>query len=515
MRFNKHLKAFVDARQPPTPQRQMTEIEILNSVLNETLFGMVEVDLQVPDEWPAHFQHPTMTPYEYFSEMSPIFCTSEVPYDVIGEHMQQHIKDFELSTKPRRLLVGGMRAKQILLATPLLKWYLEHGMEVTKIYQTVEYTKHACFREFVKDVSDARRLGDADPSKSIIADTRKLEGNSAFGSTIMDQEKFQSTIYVKGDGSAMLEANLPQFKKLTQLSDQYYEIEKAKTTLRLNLPVQIGYFILQYAKLHMLQFYYDFLDKFVERCNFEYCEMDTDSAYMALSGPDFLSVVKPELRSEYLHGLQGHCVPGLEIEADCKNHWFPRTCCPQHAKFDKRTPGLFKIEYEGDAMIGLCSKTYIVGKKMTKITPDVVLCATQLLRKAKNLKRKRLLPKTRTYFETKFSSKGISKKTVVAPLTTFRQVLKTRRPGSGTNTGFRARNNKIYTYQQEHSGFSYFYCKRRVLDDGRTTVPLDLELCPSKEEESMEVEEPMEAMEWDDVDKENVNILNTLLKENR
>jgi hypothetical protein len=63
----------------------------------------------------------------------------------------------------------------------------------------VEYTKHACFREFVRGVSDARRLGDADPSKTIIADTRKLEGNSAFGSTIMDQEKFQSTIYVKGN----------------------------------------------------------------------------------------------------------------------------------------------------------------------------------------------------------------------------------------------------------------------------------------------------------------------------
>jgi hypothetical protein len=35
--------------------------------------------------------------------------------------------------------------------------------------------------------------------------------------------------------------------------------------------------------------------------------MDTDSAYMALTGPDFLSVVKPELCSEYLRGLQEHC----------------------------------------------------------------------------------------------------------------------------------------------------------------------------------------------------------------
>ena len=101
----------------------------------------------------------------------------------------------------------------------------------------------------------------------------------------------------------------------------------------------------------MLKFYYDFLDKFVDRSDFEYCEMDTDSAYMALAGPDFRSVVKPEMRDDYLHGLHGHCRPGYKIEADCIDHWFPRTCCQDHAKFDRRTPGLFKIENEGDVMI--------------------------------------------------------------------------------------------------------------------------------------------------------------------
>ena len=77
----------------------------------------------------------------------------------------------------------------------------------------------------------------------------------------MDQEKLQNVQYLQGENRAMLQANLPQFKKLTTLLDEvkYYEIEKSKPELRLYLPFQIGYFILQYAKLHMLQFYYDFL----------------------------------------------------------------------------------------------------------------------------------------------------------------------------------------------------------------------------------------------------------------
>ena len=59
--------------------------------------------------------------------------------------------------------------------------------------------------------------------------------------------------------------------------DEYFKVEKAKKKLDINLPIPIGSFILQYAKLHMLQFYYDYLDVYVDRVDFVYCEMDTDS----------------------------------------------------------------------------------------------------------------------------------------------------------------------------------------------------------------------------------------------
>ena len=34
----------------------------------------------------------------------------------------------------------------------------------------------------------------------------------------------------------------------------------------------------------MLQFYYDFLERYLDRVNFQMCERDTDSAYIAISG---------------------------------------------------------------------------------------------------------------------------------------------------------------------------------------------------------------------------------------
>ena len=69
----------------------------------------------------------------------------------------------------------------------------------------------------------------------------------------------------------------PTNLNLKTYQDEYLEVEKAKKKLDINLPIPIGYFILQYAKLHMLQFYYDYLDVYVDRDDFVYCEMDTDS----------------------------------------------------------------------------------------------------------------------------------------------------------------------------------------------------------------------------------------------
>lgn len=99
----------------------VTETQIINGVRFGQLFGMVECDIEVPEQWSLEFAHISKSPQEYFEEMCPIFSNTDVGFDDIGEHMQAHIWEYQLSDKPRRLLVGGTKARQILLATPLLK----------------------------------------------------------------------------------------------------------------------------------------------------------------------------------------------------------------------------------------------------------------------------------------------------------------------------------------------------------------------------------------------------------
>ena len=131
--------------------------------------------------------------------------------------------------------------------------------------------------------------------------------------------------------------------------------------INLDLPTQIGFFILQLAKMRMLEFYYDFMDLYIDRKHFEYCEMDTDSAYMAIANENFEDIIKPYMKGRYQKGMKGFCT-NTHPKADNVFHWFPRNCCTKHERYDKRTPGLFKIEFQGDKIVGLCSKTYIVAK---------------------------------------------------------------------------------------------------------------------------------------------------------
>jgi hypothetical protein len=57
--------------------------------------------------------------------------------------------------------------------------------------------------------------------------------------------------------------------------------------------------VYQLAKLRMLQFYYDFIDKYIDRADFEMCQMDTDSNYIAFSEDNIEKLIKPHMRAEY------------------------------------------------------------------------------------------------------------------------------------------------------------------------------------------------------------------------
>ena len=249
----KEIRKEPDVKSFLAPARRqkwnMTQNEILAAVIDGTLFGMIECDIHVP---------PELRPY--FSEMQPIFKNANVSRDDIGPYMRQYAEEHNILTKPRRMLVGSYRGDKILLTTPLLRWYIAHGLVVDHVYQVIEYEAKPCFRRFGDSVSAARRAGDADPDKAVIADTMKLLGNSGYGKTVTNVDRHRNVTYSTEVGTSLL-INNKRFRQLDVVAEDAYEVTSSKAYLTYDLPLHIGFFVYQYAKLRMLVFYYDFVDR--------------------------------------------------------------------------------------------------------------------------------------------------------------------------------------------------------------------------------------------------------------
>ena len=63
-----------------------------------------------------------------------------------GQHMQQFAESRDIKVGTKRLLIGGMAANKMAVILPLLKRYIKMGLEVTKVYQVIEYMPIACFK---------------------------------------------------------------------------------------------------------------------------------------------------------------------------------------------------------------------------------------------------------------------------------------------------------------------------------------------------------------------------------
>lgn len=178
--------------------------------------------------------------------------------------------------------------------------------------------------------------------------------------------------------------------------------------------------------------------------------MDTDSAYVALSGP-LEKVIKSSLRREFWESYhlwfpRQYCNKHKTdfIEAKCQlENWSMNPCCKSIYKYDERTPGLFKSEFSGHGCISLNSKTYICWN-------------------------------TSDSSEDKCRSKGVSRKHNKLTIDNYRSVLESKVSVSGENRGFVNKDHRIFTYLQLRKALTYFYAKRKVLSDGVSTTPLDI-----------------------------------------
>ena len=223
----------------------------------------------------------------------------------------------------------------------------------------------------------------------------------------------------------------PFFNNLEEIGG-VYEIKECKQTVTIKRPYQCDIAVYQQAKQRMLESYYDFLDKYSSRQDFELCYMDTHSFYLAMSGDSLDQIVRPEIKQAY--------------EVDKKN-WLAT------GKFSERTPVLFNHEFLGTRGVWPTAKCYLVQNEALS--------------------------------KNKYSCKGVSQEQNDLNFQRYKNVLdvflKTRRDSEleekdidkAKNMGFRVYDQGVVTYEQNKVGLSGYYDKPYVLGNGIHTKLLD------------------------------------------
>ena len=188
------------------------------------------------------------------------------------------------------------------------------GLVCKEIQRFVEYNPKKCFNSFVQSAVDARRQDDENPNSSVVAKTMKILVNSSYGYQIMDRSRQTVTKYL-ADEKTHAAINSKLFKKLDHVSNSLYEVELAKAQIEHKKPINVGFFILQYAKLRMLELYYNFFTRFCDVNKFEELEIDTHSLYLALAEKELEDSIKPEKRAEWQRLPSTDCVDSFTVDA--------------------------------------------------------------------------------------------------------------------------------------------------------------------------------------------------------
>ena len=187
----------------------------------------------------------------------------------------------------------------------------------------------------------------------------------------------------------------------------------------------------------------DFINKYPLSClkaiSFVCNSLRPDSNYFAFSEDSIDKIIRHDMIDEYNKDKYNY----LPRESDELHPTFQVDGVRFTLKaYDKRKPGLFKVETQKDKMISLCSKMYCCADTTEK--------------------------------EFKFSCKGIQKAGNDICYKKFHDVLFENKKDIVNNTGFRYINGTMKTYEQQKKGLSYAYHKRIVHSDGISTSPLNI-----------------------------------------
>lgn len=413
--------------------RKVSHEKILESIKNGTLFGLIMCSsIKLVDESLA----------KYYDQFPMLFANHTVEYEDLCDVTKDHITNAGIKYQPKRLLISGHKAQNIMLSSEYVRFLLNTNHFAVEVKFLTEYGRGPLFRDFISFCIEKRKMAATNAQLSHISDMYKLLANSSYGCLLKNKLKYVRTSYVYGTAKARACVNNKRFKSLTAIKENVYEVSMAPMKIVCDGQEPIALFVLSQAKIDVCKFVYNFLFTYFDRRLISILYTDTDSVYFSLGKEEIEQALKPDMKEKYHDNIMNRCDQNQTM-FDISFH-FGKKCCFYHEKIEsKYLPGLFKFEFVGDMMLSSSSKTYLARFKNGSY---------------------------------KMSTKGVSKRQLLKEdvETIFRKAVLGGENFFSWLRGFKIIKDGVVTFSQRKRVFTAYYAKRGIHPEGDQTFTYTL-----------------------------------------
>ena len=387
-------------------QAEIEKFDVLKISDDSSIGYVLECDLEYPTE--LHELH-----NDYPLAPESLIITE----DMLSSYCQSFGKK-HLDCK--KLVPNLMDKSKYVVHYQNLKFYLLHGLKLTKVHRILSFAQETWMEPFVTFNTKKRQQ-----AKTVVEQNMyKLSVNSTFGKTCENVRNRRHIHLVSDPTRVKKMIAKPQFEQFKIINDDTVLIERLKCQVTMDKPIYCGFAILELSKLHMFKFHFDIIKKRYGS-NAKLLFTDTDSLTYHITTPDIYEDMK-----SFSHELDTSNYP--------KDHKL-------YSMKNNKVLGKFKDECASVppvSFVGLRAKMYSL-----------------LVEKGKPAKQ---------------TAKGIKRSFVEKHLRheMYLHTLRTKAITHAKFRTFRSRCQKLETIEQNKICLSAYDDKRFLLDDGESSLAL-------------------------------------------
>ncbi len=431
----------------------------LDAILNtpdDSQFGYYgEVDLRYPYHLhnlhndyplsPEKIAAPLLSPYQ--KEMLRQRYKDENP-DWTDVQIEEKVQNF----KPNEKLIPNLcDKKKYIVHYRLLKYYVSCGLRVSAVHRVLKFQQRPWLRPFIDFNTEMRKAATSDFAKDFF----KLLNNAVFGKTLENIREHRNVDLVGTEEKARKLASQPTFRSFNIFHENLFAVERYKSCIEMNKPIYTGVSVLDFSKLMMYRFHYEYIKQKYPDQKSVLCFTDTDSFLYRIETEDIhKDMLENHKHFDFSDYNDNHPIFDGKSREEI-NHYKIK---------NKKSIGKMKDELKGDLMlefVGVRAKVYSYkyeteifvdenGEEVEKETGHSKI-SMKTCKKLNGMKK--CIVKNKINHEHYTAC-----------------VLESKRRYETMNT-FRSYNHRIYTISQNKLALCNYDDKRFILDDGISTLP--------------------------------------------